>query len=81
MLAVGAAFCWWAGVMVRTGALGGKAAGVGVAGVCGSSLASADASPCTFCAEEGGGEERTVGRTDRFCHSVSKAAWKITVRF
>jgi len=67
--------------MVRTGAVVGKTAGVGSAGVAdagvpGSSLASTAASPCTFCADEGGGEERVAGKTGRFFHSVSNAVWK-----
>ena len=69
--------------MVRAGTVVGRAAGVGSAGVAdvgvsGSSLASTGASPCTFCADEGGGEERVAGRTGRFFHSVSNAVWKIT---
>jgi hypothetical protein len=72
--------------MVRAGAVVGKAAGVGSAGVAeagvpGSSLVSTDASPCTFCADEGGGEERVTGRVGRFFHSVSNAVWKTTFMF
>jgi hypothetical protein len=59
--------------MVRTGAMGGRAAEDGATGVSGSFLASTDASACTFCADEGGGEERATGRTGRFFHSVSNA--------
>jgi hypothetical protein len=66
--------------MVRAGAVVGKAAGVVSAGVPESSLVSTDASPCTFCADEGG-EERVTGRTGRFFHSVSNAVWKTTFIF
>jgi hypothetical protein len=64
--------------MVRAGAVIGKAAGIGSAGVAdadvpGASLVSTDASLCTFCADEGGGEERVTGRTGCFFHSVSNA--------
>jgi hypothetical protein len=62
----------------------GKAAGVGAAGAgvaraedpVSSFILSPELSgtsvPWTFCAEEGGGEERGLGRTGRFFHSVSK---------
>jgi hypothetical protein len=72
--------------MVRAGTAVGKAAGIGSAGVAdagvpGSSFASTGASPCTFCADEGGGEECVAGRTGHFFHSVSSAVWKITIIF
>ena len=71
--------------MIRAATVGGvgatgAGAGVGGAGVGAAEVASSLTSsvdgcasdPCTFCADDGGGELRVEGKTLRFFHSVSK---------
>ena len=67
---MGAAGVVIVGVAVRAG--GGAGAAATGTGVGSGSVVGPTATLCTFCADDGGGEERGTGRIECFFHSVSR---------